>query len=132
MERFARLEPWAHNAFRIVYGFAFFTHGAAKLFGWFGGHQVGTLWSRYTLAGIIEVTTSILIALGFRTRVAAFIASGEMAVAYFWIHVTDNGSLWHWKNHGEFAMLFCFGFFLLAALGSGSFSLDAWLARRRS
>jgi putative oxidoreductase len=80
----ATRQPMAHALFRIVFGFAFMTHGAQKLFGWFGGRPVGFSLSEYTAAGLIETTCGILVMIGLRTNWAAFLASGEMAVAYFW------------------------------------------------
>jgi putative oxidoreductase len=117
----------AHALFRAVFGFAYFTHGAQKLFGWFGGRAVGFSFAEFTAAGIIETTAGALIMLGFRTRTAAFIASGEMAVAYFWKHAGsgDTFQLFHWQNRGELVMLFCFAFLLLSTMGSGPYSLDA-------
>ena len=67
--------------------------------------------------------------LGLFTTPVAFIASGEMAVAYFWMHV-PRGSLFHWVNRGEMVALYAFFFLLLAALGAGAFSLDRIRARR--
>ncbi len=125
-------QPLAHALFRIAFGFAFFTHGAQKLFGWFGGRAVGWSFSEFTAAGIIETTAGALIMLGFRTRTAAFIASGEMAVAYFWKHSMggDTIQIFHWQNRGELVMLFCFAFFLLSAMGSGPHSLDAMRGKK--
>jgi putative oxidoreductase len=120
-------QPLAHALFRVIFGFAYFTHGAQKLFGWFGGRAVGWGFSEFTAAGLIEFTVGAMIMLGFRTRTAAFIASGEMAVAYFWKHAGggDAFQLFHWQNRGELVMLFCFAFFLLSSMGSGPYSLDA-------
>jgi putative oxidoreductase len=88
---------------RIVVGFTYWTHGAQKLFGWFGGFgpDGGTvdLATRFGAAGIIEFTCGLLIMVGLFTRPFAFIASGEMAVAYLWMHV-PRGGFWHWANRG--------------------------------
>jgi putative oxidoreductase len=70
-----------------------------------------------------------LIMIGLLTRWAAFIASGEMAVAYFWMHAA-NGGLWWWDNRGEIVMLFSFTFLFFAASGAGPMSVDASLERR--
>ena len=80
---------------------------------------------------MIELVTGLLIATGLFTRAAAFIASGEMAVAYFWMH--QPRSLWPIGdppagNGGILAILFCFGFFLLVFTGGGSYSIDALVA----
>jgi putative oxidoreductase len=132
----AKFQGVALSAARVFIGAGYFSHGAAKLFGWFGGmggpgHTVN-LMSRFGAAGIIEVTCGTMIILGLFTRQFAFIASGEMAVAYFWMHVGGSGSPWWWVNHGELVMVFSFVWLLFAAYGAGPYPLDAWMARRRS
>ncbi|MGQ0766180.1 MAG: DoxX family protein [Gemmatimonadota bacterium] len=134
--RFKLLDGYSTQTFtllRIVAGLAFFSHGAQKLFGWFGGAgpDGGTveLMSRFGAAGIIETTAGLAIALGLFTRLAAFIASGEMAVAYFWMHAAGSGSIWWWENRGALVMLFSFLFLYIAARGPGPWSVDARLAR---
>ena len=128
--------PLAQTSLRIAAGLAYFVHGAQKLFGWFGGMgpDGGTveLMSRYGAAGVIEVIGGLCIILGFGTRWAAFIASGEMAVAYFWIHSMGSGSIWWWTNRGETVMLFSFIFLLYAAWGAGPYSVDARMGKDRS
>jgi putative oxidoreductase len=118
---------------RIAIGFLFWVHGAQKLFGWFGGFRDGgtaELLSRFGAAGVIEFVSGLLIMLGLFTVPAVIIASGQMAVAYFWMHV-PRGGLLHWENGGEKVAFYSFFFLLLAALGAGAFSLDASLQRRR-
>jgi putative oxidoreductase len=131
-----RFRSIAHTALRIAAGIAFFTHGAQKLLGWFGGMgpDGGTaeLMSRAGAAGLIETVAGLAIALGLFTRPLAFVASGEMAVAYFWAHVGQNGQLWWWQNRGELALVYCFLWLFYSASGAGRFSLDAWLARRKA
>ena len=131
-----RFRSFAHAALRIVAGLAYFSHGAQKLFGWFGGmgpdHGTVQLASRFGAAGVIELVCGALIVIGLFTHLAAFIASGEMAVAYFWIHSAGSGSIWWWQNHGEVVMLFCFIWLAFAAWGGGPFSVDAARARGAS
>jgi len=106
---------------RIVAGVLFACHGAQKLFGSFGGQkQEATL---LIAAGVIELAGGILIAVGLFASFAAFIASGEMAVAYFKQHAP--GGLWPIVNRGELAVLFCFLFLYIASRGSGILSIDA-------
>jgi putative oxidoreductase len=130
---FDKLRPVAHNAWRIMIGFAFFTHGGQKIFGWFGASQAADLMSRFGIAGIIEVVGGALIMLGLFTRPTAFICAGEMAVAYWWMHAgrADPFSIWHWDNRGELVLVYCFTWLFLAAIGPGSFSLDAKLLKTR-
>ena len=107
---------------RFVAGMAFALHGFQKLFGAFGGRQAN-LMSQMGLAGLIEAIGGPLIALGFFTSPIAFIASGEMAVAYFQAHF-PRGPL-PIENGGEAALLYCFIFLYFAAVGSGKWSVDA-------
>ena len=131
-----RFVPVAQTALRVAAGLGFFSHGAQKLLGWFGGMgpNGGTvdLMTRFGAAGTIELVAGICIVLGFGTRWAAFIASGEMAVAYFWIHAGGSGSIFWWANRGETVMLYSFIFLLFAAWGAGPYSLDASLGRKRA
>ncbi len=124
----------AHSALRIAAGLAYFSHGAQKLLGWFGGFGPGggsaELMSRFGLAGTIETTAGALLIMGLFTRPVAFIASGEMAVTYFWMHWGGSGSPFWWQNHGELPLLYCFIWFLFAAWGPGAFSLDAWIRKQ--
>jgi putative oxidoreductase len=129
-----RFHPIALTALRIFAGLAFFIHGATKLFGWFGGvPNVGKveLMSRFGAAGVIEVVAGLCIALGLFTRPLAFIASGEMAVAYLIQHVPMGKSVWWWQNGGEVVLLFAFVWLFFSANGAGPYSMDAWLRRRR-
>lgn len=110
-----------YAVFRIVFGLLFFSHGAQKLFGWFGGEKAAG--GLPIVAGWIELVTGLLILIGLFAGVAAFIASGEMAVAYFMVHAHSHW--WPIVNHGEAAVLYCFAFLYIAARGSGIWSVDA-------
>lgn len=127
-----RYLPVAQTALRVMAGAAFFSHGAAKLFGWFGADSTVELMSKFGVAGVIETFGGLLLIIGLGTRLVAFIASGEMAVAYFMMHAMGSESIWWWQNRGETVMLFCFIWLLFAAWGAGPYSLDARLARRRT
>jgi putative oxidoreductase len=132
----SQARDFARAALRVAAGLAYFSHGAQKIFGWFGGAgpDGGTveLASRYGAAGIIEVVGGLLLVFGLFTRPVAFIASGEMAVAYFWAHAAGAGSIWWWENRGEVPFLYAFIWLLFAAWGAGRFSLDAAMARRKA
>ena len=131
-----KFRSFAHAALRIVAGLAYFTHGSSKLFGWFGGfgpnHGTADLSTRFGAAGIIETVCGLGLILGLFTRPLAFIASGEMAVAYFWIHWGGGENIWWWQNGGEMVMLFSFIWLLFAAWGPGPASVDQWLAQRKT
>lgn len=128
MERFiGRFAPHLYAVLRIVAGLLFAMHGTQKLFGWPGGTEPVPV-TLFKIAGAIELVTGLLIALGLFTGFAAFLASGEMAVAYFWKHA-PNG-FWPILNDGELAALYCFLFLFMAAHGAGIWSVDD--ARRGS
>jgi len=117
---------------RIVAGSLFICPGGMKLFGWFGGMPgppaKGGLPLLLLAAGLIETIGGALIVVGLFTRPVAFIASGEMAFAYFIGHFPHG--FWPIQNHGEMAVLFCFLFLFFAANGPGPYSLERWIGRR--
>jgi putative oxidoreductase len=122
-----RYAPHLYAAFRIVFGLMFLSHGLQKVFGMFGGlalfgGQLPSLASEPGIAGVLELVLGSLIMLGSFTRIAAFVASGEMAVAYFKGH--QRTALWPLENQGELAVLFCFAFLYIASRGAGPWSLD--------
>ena len=118
--------PTVLSIFRIVVGFLFAIHGAALLFGWPIDQKVPAgAWPLWW-AGLIEFVTGLLVLVGLFTRPAALLASGTMAVAYFWQHLPHG--VWPIANNGEPAVLFCFSFLLLVFLGPGAYAVDT---RRR-
>jgi putative oxidoreductase len=108
---------------RIVSGLAFLEHGTTKLLNFPPGPMHPALTSLAGAAGVIELVTGTLIVLGLFSRCAAFVASGEMAVAYFLVHF-KNGGFFPSQNGGDAAILFCFIFLYLAAAGPGDFSVN--------
>jgi putative oxidoreductase len=122
MERvLGRFSPQLYALMRIVVGLLFACHGAQKLFGVLGGQQVA-LASKFGLAGIIELVGGVMIAIGFLTGTAAFVASGEMAYAYFTQHMPRGGA--PIQNGGELAVLYCFVFLYIAGRGVGIWGVD--------
>ena len=108
---------------RIVAGVMFAMHGSQKLLAWPGDKPALELFSLMGFAGIVELIGGILIAIGLFASWAAFIASGQMAFAYFMAHAPE-GPL-PILNKGELAVLYCFVFLFIAANGSGVWSVDA-------
>ncbi|MBC9724094.1 DoxX family protein [Streptomyces sp. TRM68367] len=133
--RLKSAQPYAIGLFRIVVGLLFLCHGAAKLFGVLGGAdgKGGTVeagaWPSW-YAGLIELGGGSLVLLGLGTRIAAFIAAGAMAYAYFKVHQPQ--ALWPMQNQGEGAAMFCWAMFLLIFTGSGAFGVDRLFAKRSS
>jgi putative oxidoreductase len=124
------MQPYALALLRIVTGYMFLLHGTSKILhfpdtGHAGALNLATIggWS-----GILELVCGALVLVGWFTRPAAFIASGEMAVAYFIAHAPHGNALLPLLNHGEDAVLYCFVFLLLAVAGAGAWSIDG---RRR-
>jgi len=125
--------PQVLSLFRVVFGLLYTVHATQKLFAWpvglptaagtFTGPAVPMGTWPYWWAGLIELVAGLLIMTGLVTRLAAFVASGEMAFAYFSQHQPTG--LWPIENGGELAVLFCFGFFLLVFTGGGAYALDA-------
>ncbi len=115
-----RFEPQAYALMRIVAGLLFMFHGLQK-FGMYGGKQV-ELASLLGAAAIIELVGGALLMIGFAAAPVAFIASGEMAYAYFTAH-QPNGT-WPIQNQGELAALYAFVFLYIATRGSGIWSVD--------
>ena len=129
MERFlGKYSSCLYATLRIIAGLMFAFHGSQKLFAWPGGNTV-PLVSLMGFAGLVELVGGLLIAFGFLTSYAAFIASGQMAVAYFKAHA-PQGAL-PIVNRGELAVLYCFLFLYIASQGAGAWSLDAMLRRKQ-
>jgi putative oxidoreductase len=122
MERvLGRFGPQLYALMRIVTGLLFACHGAQKLFGVLGGQQAALV-SQFGLAGVIELVGGLMIAIGFMTGTVAFIASGEMAYAYFKAHMPRGGL--PIQNGGELAVLYCFVFLYIASRGAGVWGVD--------
>lgn len=120
-----RYTEQAYALMRIVVPFLYLCHGVQKLFGVLGGMGGHAVWGGppiFIAAGLIEVPTGILMMLGLFTTPAAFLASGEMAVAYFKVHAPQG--FWPVLNHGEIVVAFCFVFLYIATRGAGIWSLD--------
>jgi putative oxidoreductase len=125
----SRWQPQILALLRIVAGLLFLEHGTSKFFAFPVPFPLpGPLPPLLVAAGVIELIAGLLITLGLFTRLAAFIAAGEMAVAYWMQHFPK--SPWPVANMGEAPILFCFVFLYLAAAGPGAWSLDR--ARTRS
>ena len=132
---FARqAEPYLYATLRIVAGALFAFHGAQKILGWYSQFSppVG---SQIWIGGVIELVGGALIALGVLTRLAAFLTSGQMAVAYIQFHwkLAFAGGMWlPGINKGELAVIYCFVFLFIAAHGSGQVATLGGRARNQS
>jgi len=108
--------------FRIVFGSMLLMYGLQKL-GFLGGNAAVLGSWPYGIAGPLEVVLGAMVCVGFFVRGAAFLASGEMAVAYFYTHFPK--AVLPVENNGQPAVLLCFGFLLISVYGSGMWGLDS-------
>ena len=129
VDRFTALAPRILGVQRIIAGALFACYGAQKLFGLFGGLPPGVPKPLIWTAGPIELIGGLLIMVGLFTRIASFLCSGQMAIAYFVGHAPHG--FWPIVNHGEPAILFCWIFLYYAASGGGAFKLDSVLSVHR-
>ena len=118
----SRWQPYVLALLRIVTGLLFLEHATQKFFAFPAPFPVHPLPPMLIAAGVIELVAGVLVTVGLFTRLAAFVASGEMAVAYFIGHAPKG--FWPPVNGGEGAILFCFIFLYLAAAGPGAWSID--------
>ncbi|MFG2328383.1 DoxX family protein [Streptomyces sp. NPDC048604] len=130
--RLNQAQPYALGLFRFVIGLLFACHGAASLFGVLGGAQGGGtvpagVWP-YWYAAVIQLVAGVLVLLGLGTRIAALLASGSMAYAYFVVHQPE--ALFPLQNGGESSAIFCWAFLLLVFAGPGALALDQLFTKR--
>src|SRR3984957_3163867 len=121
-------KPRMLSVLRIMAALVFLQYGLSKYFGFPANPPANfTAFSLIGLAGAIELIGSLLLLVGLWSREAAFIMSGEIAVAYF-MRRAPNG-FFPQVNGGGLEVLFCFVFLYLFFAGPGPWSADA--ARRR-
>jgi putative oxidoreductase len=129
MEGFlGRYSTYFYAILRIVAGFLFLWHGAQKLLGFppSSAPNPGGLDALTAVGGTIELVGGTLIMIGLFAGIAAFLASGMMAVAYFMVHFSIAGPAFlPLVNRGELAVLYCFVFLYIASRGSGVWSVDS-------
>lgn len=137
LEALNRYQPQALAVLRIVAALCFMAHGTQKMFG-FPASQMGgggfELFSLMGLAAVLEVFGGLAILLGVFTRPVAFILAGQMAYAFWFVHVPvmGQGNIIPVANGGDGAVLFCFIFLYLVFAGPGAWSVDEVLKSRRS
>src|SRR5215212_9947189 len=131
MNFLSRYADTVYCIMRLVVGLLFACHGGQKILGFPpGGH--GAPADAVGLIGAwLELVCGFLIAFGLITRIAAFLASGEMAVAYFMVHA-QMGSPFPIVNKGESAVIYCFVFLFIFFYGPGRLSIDALISRGRN
>lgn len=128
LDRLNTLAPYTLSLLRAVSGLIFVAHGTQKLIGFPASAHEIPMFSLGWIAGFIELGCGALIAVGFLTRPAAFLASGTMAVAYWIAHAPH--SPYPVNNNGDAAILYCFVFLYLVFAGAGPLSIDRLMTRR--
>jgi putative oxidoreductase len=115
----------AYALLRIVSGFLFAFHGLQKVFGVLTDQPTQEVGSQLWIGGVLELVCGAAICLGIGASLAAFVASGMMAVAYIQFHwkFQFDSAFFPAVNNGEAAVLYCFLFLYVAAKGSGPWSL---------
>ena len=127
--------PWTArmlSVLRIVTGLMFLTAGTTKLFGFPPSptpvppiHPM----SQLGLAGMLETIGGTCILLGLFTRAVAFVLAGEMATAYFQVHLPK--SFFPTTSGAVPAVLYCFIYLYMTFAGAGPWSIDSMVARSR-
>lgn len=123
----SKYEMQLYTVLRIVTGFLFLWHGSQKLFSLPPLKYVMPAYVMY-IGGPVEFFGGLLVMIGLWSRWAAFLCSGEMAVAYWIAHGTH--AVLPLLNGGELAMIYCFLFLFISARGSGKFSVDHLLDKK--
>jgi putative oxidoreductase len=110
---------------RIISGLLFTFHGTQKIFGWLASHETA-FGSQMWFGGMIELICGLCLIVGFQTRLAAFLSSGTMAVAYIQFHwdFRFDANFFPGINHGDAAILYCFLFLFIASKGAGKWCID--------
>lgn len=126
MKLLERYADHAYGALRIVTGFMFAFHGAQIILGFLSAHPIPAVGSQMWFGGLIELIGGLLVMVGFLTQWAAFLCSGEMAVAYIQFHwkCQFGPEIFPAINKGELAALYSFVFLLIACRGSVRWGLD--------
>ena len=144
LSKLIHTEPHAAPAIlRLVLGVVFFTHGAQKMLGWWGGYGFSGTMHFMEQMGIPAVFAFLAIAaeffgglgliLGLLGRVAAFGIACVMVVAIFKVHLV-NGFFMNWtgQQKGEGFEYHVLALAMAAAImiaGSGAWSVDRALSR---
>jgi putative oxidoreductase len=129
----AKFQPQVLSILRIIAGLLFLSAGLQKWFGfpvWAPNAATIKLISMFGVAGLIELIGGALVTVGLYTRAAAFVMSGEMAVAYWYFANRPARGFMPIQNGGTLEVLYCFVFFYLVFAGAGPWSLDAIWRKR--
>ena len=129
---FQRAEPVVYTILRVFVAATLMQHGVQKLFGWLPTRTGGIehFPAPEYFVGYLETFGGLMVLVGLFTRPLAFLISGEMAYAYWFVHFKNTPVFWPIINRGELASVMCFVFLYICVRGPGPYSLDALLRRR--
>ncbi len=135
MNSLSRYADPVYCLMRLIVGLMFACHGAQLVLGMFGG-MPGSDKAIMQIGGWIQLIGGLMIALGLLTRLAAFLSSGEMAVAYFMFHVahatTPAAKFFPIANSGELSVFYCWVFLFIFLYGAGRWSIDGMVGRNKA
>jgi len=129
--KWSSFAPQLLSLLRIIAAFMFVLAGTSKLFAFPVPLPPGVtapVLSLVWVAGVLETFGGALLLVGLCTRPIAFVLAGQMAVAYFKAHFPH--SFWPTVNGGVPAVLYCFLWLYLSAVGPGPWSVDALRGRK--
>lgn len=117
LNNLSRYSSQSYTLLKVVSGLMFSFHGTQKIFGILSNYTPA-VGSQLWIGGIIEIITGVCIAFSIQTRLAAFLASGTMAVAYIQFHwkFQFGSQLIPIINKGELALLYSVLFLFLACI----------------
>jgi putative oxidoreductase len=126
MKQLAPFADRAYAALRVMSGFMLMFHGLQKIFGLWSPRPSPSVGSQLWIGGLLELVGGTLIMIGFQTRLAAFVCSGMMAVAYFQYHwkFQFSSAFFPGVNGGDAAVLYCFLFLFVACRGGVKWCVD--------
>lgn len=131
MNSLSRYVDTVYCIMRLMVGLLFACHGGQKILGFPASGRAMELDTLGMVGGYIELITGFLVAFGLLTRIAAFLSSGMMAVAYFMVHA-QMGSFFPIVNKGELAVTYCFIFLFIVFYGPGRLSIDAMIGKGKA
>jgi putative oxidoreductase len=125
----SKYQSYLLSILRIVSGLLFLEHGTQKILHFppmpaaMAAAIPPKMMPVIMAAGFIELIGGALLTAGVATRLVAFLCAGEMALAYWVVHVPRGGLLPAVNGGGE-AILYCFIFLYIAAAGPGPLALS--------
>lgn len=113
---------------RVLVGFLFFSIGAQRFLGWFGGEGNTAIFSLAGLGGIIEFVGGIAIAVGFFVRPVALISAIYMLIEYIRSHAVIN--IYPLATQGGVEYLLFALFLIFIVDGAKKWSLEKALLKK--